>query len=42
MTTFEEIKNKIIKAPIVIAPNWGEPFGIMCNAIDFSVGVVLG
>ena len=42
MTTFEEINNKLIEAPIVVAPNWGEPFEIMCDAIDFAVGAVLG
>ena len=34
--------NKPIEAPISIAPNWGEPFEIMCGANDFVVGVVLG
>ena len=42
MITFEEIKNKLIEAPIVVAPNWGEPFEIMCYASDFAVGFVLG
>ena len=42
MTTFEEIKNKLIEAPIVVAPTWNEPFEIMCDASDFAVGVVLG
>ena len=42
MTTFEEIKNKLSGAPIVVAPNWGEPFEIMCDASDFVVGAVLG
>ena len=41
MTTFEEI-NKLIEAPIVVAPNWGEPFEIMCDANDFAVGAILG
>ena len=42
MTTFEEIKNKLIEAPIVVAPTWNEPFEIMCDASDFAVGAVLG
>ena len=42
MTTFEEIKNKMIKAPIVVAPNWGEPFEIMCDASEYAVGAILG
>ena len=40
-TPFEETKNKLIKAPIVVAPNWGEPFEIMCDAGDYAVGAVL-
>ena len=36
MITFEEIKNKLIKAPI-----W-EPFEIMCDANDYEVGAILG
>ena len=41
-TAFEDIKKKLIKAPIVVAPNWGEPFEIMCDASDYAVGAVLG
>ena len=42
MTVFEETKNKLIGAPIVVAPNWSEPFERICDAIDFVVGAVLG
>ena len=42
MKAFEELKNQSIEAPIVVAPNWGEPFEIMCDASDFAIGVVLG
>ena len=42
MISFEEIKNKLIKAPIVVVPNWNEPFEIMFNASDFAVWAVLG
>ena len=41
MTAFEEIKNKLIEAPIIVALTWNEPFEIMCNASDFAVGAVL-
>ena len=41
MTTFEEIKNKLIEAPIVVAPTWNEPFEIVCDVSDFAVGAVL-
>ena len=42
MITFDEIKNKLIEAPIVVAPNWGESFEIMCDTSDYAVGAVLG
>ena len=42
MTAFEEIKNKLIEAPIVVPPTWNEPFEIMCDASDFAVGAFLG
>ena len=42
ITTFEEIKNNMIGAPIVVAPNWSEPFEIMCDACDLEIRAVLG
>nr|GEU91586.1 reverse transcriptase domain-containing protein [Tanacetum cinerariifolium] len=30
------------EAPILIAPNWDQPFELMCDASDFAVGAVLG
>nr|GFB99910.1 retrovirus-related Pol polyprotein from transposon 17.6 [Tanacetum cinerariifolium] len=30
------------EAPILIAPNWNQPFELMCDASDYAVGVVLG
>ena len=42
MTAFEEIKNKLIEAPIIVRPTWNEPFEIMCDASDFAVLAILG
>lgn len=28
--------------PIIIAPDWNKPFGIMCDASDYDMGSVLG
>ena len=39
---FQEITKALITAPVVQAPDWNLPFGIMCDASDFAVGVVLG
>nr|GFC01066.1 reverse transcriptase domain-containing protein [Tanacetum cinerariifolium] len=39
---FRTLKDKLIEAPILIAPNWDQPFELMCHASDYAVGVVLG
>ncbi|GJU82483.1 reverse transcriptase domain-containing protein [Tanacetum coccineum] len=33
---------KLTEAPILIAPNWDQPFEIMCDASDYAIGAVLG
>nr|GEW25989.1 reverse transcriptase domain-containing protein [Tanacetum cinerariifolium] len=39
---FRTLKEKLTEAPILIAPNWDQPFKLMCNASNFAVGAVLG
>ena len=39
---FEEIKIKLVQAPIMAAPNWDKGFEIMCDASDFAMGAALG
>nr|GEZ34430.1 reverse transcriptase domain-containing protein [Tanacetum cinerariifolium] len=39
---FRTLKDKLTEAPILIAPNWDQPFELMCDASDFTVGAVLG
>ncbi|XP_073064055.1 uncharacterized protein [Primulina eburnea] len=39
---FEKIKKALVTAPIMIVPDWKEPFELMCDASDYAVGVVLG
>nr|GEY14498.1 DNA-directed DNA polymerase [Tanacetum cinerariifolium] len=39
---FRTLKEKLTEAPILIAPNWDQPFKLMCNASDYAVGAVLG
>ncbi|GJX85797.1 reverse transcriptase domain-containing protein [Tanacetum coccineum] len=34
--------DKLTEAPILIAPNWDQPFEIMCDASDYAIGAVLG
>ena len=39
---FEEIKIRLVQAPIMAAPDWGQEFEVMCDASDFAMGAVLG
>ncbi|XP_070048854.1 uncharacterized protein [Nicotiana tomentosiformis] len=39
---FEELKKRLVTTPIIIAPNWEQPFELMCDASDYAIGVVLG
>nr|GEZ44981.1 reverse transcriptase domain-containing protein [Tanacetum cinerariifolium] len=39
---FRNLKEKLTEAPILIAPNWDQPFELMCDASDYAVGDVLG
>nr|GEZ82415.1 reverse transcriptase domain-containing protein [Tanacetum cinerariifolium] len=39
---FKTLKENLTEAPILIAPNWDQPFELMCDANDYAVGVVLG
>ncbi|XP_070026158.1 uncharacterized protein [Nicotiana sylvestris] len=39
---FEELKKRLVTAAIIIAPDWEQPFELMCDANDYAVGAVLG
>ena len=39
---FEEIKSRLVEAPIMAKPDWNREFEIMCDANDFAMGAVLG
>nr|GEY50326.1 reverse transcriptase domain-containing protein [Tanacetum cinerariifolium] len=39
---FRTLKEKLTEAPILIAPDWDQPFELMCDASDFAIGAVLG
>eukprot|EP00257_Ricinus_communis_P014953 XP_015572752.1 uncharacterized protein LOC107260991 [Ricinus communis] len=39
---FELLKEKLTTTPIMVSPNWGLPFELMCDASDFAVRAVLG
>ena len=42
LSAFEDIKSRLVIAPILATPNWNKEFEIMCDAIDYAMGVVLG
>ncbi|XP_017970395.1 PREDICTED: uncharacterized protein LOC108660654 [Theobroma cacao] len=42
LVTFDELKKRLIFAPIIISPDWTFPFELMCDASDYAVGAVLG
>ena len=39
---FDVLKEKLISAPILQAPDWNLPFELMCDASNHAVGAVLG
>nr|GFA62927.1 reverse transcriptase domain-containing protein [Tanacetum cinerariifolium] len=39
---FKTLKDKLTEALILIVPNWDQPFELMCDASDFTVGAILG
>ena len=39
---FEEIKSRLVIAPIMTTPDWNKDFEIMCDASDCAMGAVVG
>ncbi|KAA3476996.1 Retrovirus-related Pol polyprotein from transposon 17.6 [Gossypium australe] len=42
LTAFEELKKRLVSAPIIITPDWSSQFELMPNTSNYAVGVVLG
>ncbi|XP_019229041.1 PREDICTED: uncharacterized protein LOC109210126 [Nicotiana attenuata] len=42
LKAFEELKKKLVTAPIIVVPDWSLPFELMCDASDLAIGPVLG
>ena len=40
--SFEEIKSRLVEAPIMAKLDWNREFEIMCDASDFAMGAALG
>ncbi|XP_049382870.1 uncharacterized protein LOC125847254 [Solanum stenotomum] len=39
LRAFECLKEKLISSPVIIGPDWAEPFEIMCDASEFDLEV---
>ncbi|WMV18361.1 hypothetical protein MTR67_011746 [Solanum verrucosum] len=42
LKAFEGLKEKLISAPIIISPDWGQHFEVMRDASGVVLGIVLG
>ncbi|KAK2363090.1 hypothetical protein QL285_088103 [Trifolium repens] len=42
LTSFNTLKEKLVAAPVIVAPDWNLHFELMCDASDYAVGAVLG
>jgi len=40
--SWEKLKQDLVSAPIISAPDCAQPFEIMCDASDFAIDAVLG
>jgi hypothetical protein len=42
LVAFRTLKSALVSPPIIQPPDWSQPFEIMCDASDYTVGVVMG
>ncbi|MCH82234.1 hypothetical protein A2U01_0003035 [Trifolium medium] len=42
LVSFNTLKEMLVTAPVIVAPDWNLPFELMCDASDYAVGAVLG
>jgi hypothetical protein len=42
LAAFRTLKCSLVSAPIIQPPDWSQPFEIMCDPSDYTVGAVLG
>ncbi|XP_070032352.1 uncharacterized protein [Nicotiana tomentosiformis] len=42
LKAFEELKKRLVIVPIIIVPDWAQPFELMCDASDVAIGDILG
>ncbi|XP_058774075.1 uncharacterized protein LOC131648329 [Vicia villosa] len=39
---FNDLKDRLATTPVIVAPDWTNPFELMCDASDYAIGAVLG
>lgn len=42
MREFGELKENLVYVPLIISPDWEQPFEVMCDANGVTLGFVLG
>ncbi|XP_052732212.1 uncharacterized protein LOC128196172, partial [Vigna angularis] len=42
LKAFDILKQKLVSALVIAAPDWNQNFELMCDASDYAIGVVLG
>ena len=42
LQAFNILKTRLVSAPVITVPNWGQEFELMCDASDYAIGAVLG
>ena len=42
LRAFDLLKEKLVTAPVIVAPHWGKEFELLCDASDYVVGAVSG
>ena len=42
LQAFLFLKQKLVSAPIVVAPDWNHPFELMCDVSNYAIGAMLG
>jgi len=42
LKAWEKLKQELVSAPIISAPDWTKPFEVICDASNYAISTVLG